>query len=146
MRVEKSVEIKAPPEKIWPLLIEPKKVLEWYIPLRRFEYTGKQKGGEGAPLYFEEKVVGQLMKLNCVVTECVENKSFAFKMTSGSMMKSYEERWTLEKTPNGSKFTFVEQGELPYGFFGKVIEPIAERMSGLTLNKMLAELNSMAAG
>jgi uncharacterized protein YndB with AHSA1/START domain len=144
MRVEKSIEIAAPPEKIWPFLAEPNKVLEWYIPLQKFEYTSEQRGGVGAPLYFEEKVAGQLMKLNCEVTEWVENEKLAFKMTSGKGMKSYEEIWTIKATPSGSKFTFTEQGELPYGTIGKLIEPLAQCMSGATINKMLAKLKSLA--
>jgi uncharacterized protein YndB with AHSA1/START domain len=144
MRVEKSIEIAAPPEKVWPFLAEPNKVLEWYIPLQKFEYTSEQRGGVGAPLYFEEKVAGQLMKLNCEVTEWVENEKLAFKMTSGKGMKSYEEIWTIKATPSGSKFTFTEQGELPYGTISKLIEPLAQCMSGATINKMLAKLKSLA--
>ena len=143
MRVERSIEIAAPPENIWPFLFEPEKVLQWYIPLQRFEYSSEQRGSEGACLYFEEKVAGRIMKLNCVVTECVENEEFAFKMTSGSMMKSYEERWTVEPTPTGGKFTFMEQGELPYGVIGKVIEPLAQSISGSTIEKMLTKLKSL---
>ena len=84
------------------------------------------------------------MKLNCVVTEYVENEKFAFKMTSGNMMKSYEERWTVEVTPSGSHFTFMEQGELPYGIIGRIIGPLAQRSSAAIVEKMLAKLKSLA--
>jgi len=53
MRVERSVEIAAPPEKVWPFLIEPRKVLQWYIPLQSFEYSSEKHGIEGTPLYFQ---------------------------------------------------------------------------------------------
>ena len=143
MRVEKSIEITAPPEKIWPFLAEPENILKWYVPLQKFDYTSEQRGGVGTPFYFEEKSAGQLMKLNCVVTEWVENERFAFRMTSGNMLKSYEERWTVEATPSGSRFTFMEQGELAYGIIGKIIEPLAQRSSGATIEKMLAKLKSL---
>ena len=143
MKVERSVEIAASPEKIWPFLVEPEKILQWYIPLQRFEYSSEQRSSIGAPLCFEEKVAGRLMKLSCVVTEWVENERFAFRMTSGSMMKRYEERWTVATTSSGSKFTFMEQGELPYGIVGKVIEPLAQRMSGSTIDKILVKLKSL---
>jgi len=144
MRVVKSIEIAVPHEEVWPFFIDPEKVLQWYIPLQRFEYSSEKHGIEGAPLYFEEKVSGRLMKLDCVVTECIENERFAFNMISGSMMKSYEERWTVETTSSGSKFTFMEQGELPYGFIGKIIEPIAKSMSGSVIKKMLVKLKNLA--
>jgi hypothetical protein len=53
------------------------------------------------------------MKLNCGVTGWIENERLAFRMTSGNMLKSYEERWILEATLSVSRFTFMEQGELP---------------------------------
>ena len=143
MKVEKSVEITALPEKVWSFLINPEKVLLWYIPLQKFEYTTEQHAIEGASLYFEEKVAGRLMKLNCVVTECIESKRFIFKMTSGSMMKTYQERWIVSATPRGCRFTFMEEGEMPYGFFNKIVDPLAEVMSGLIIKKMLERLKSL---
>ena len=80
------------------------------------------------------------MELNCVVTKCIENEHFAFKMTSGNMMKSYEERWTVLATPHGCRFIFMEQGELPYGFINKIIDPLAGIMSGSIIKKMLNSL------
>jgi uncharacterized protein YndB with AHSA1/START domain len=142
MKVQRSIEIGAPPERIWPFLAEPQRILEWYIPLQKFEYTGDQSRKVGAPFYFEEKLPTGTMKLNCEVTEWVENESFAFKMISGNMMKSYGERWSVETTPSGGRFTFAEQGELP-GIFGRLIGSIAERSSGGTIEKMLAKLKSL---
>lgn len=69
MKVQRSIEIAAPPEKIWPFLVEPDKILKWCITLEKFEYTGEQRSGVGTPFYFEEKAAGGLMKLNFVVTE-----------------------------------------------------------------------------
>ena len=37
MRVQRSIEIAAPPAKIWPFLVEPEKVLKWCITLEKFE-------------------------------------------------------------------------------------------------------------
>jgi len=144
MKVQRSIEIVAPPEEIWPFLTDPEKILEWYIPLQKFEYTGEQRSGPGAPLYFEEKVAGRTMKLNCVVTEWVENKRFAFRMTSGNMMKSYEESWILEDIPSGIRFTFMEQGELPYGIIGRLVGPVAQLMSAATVGRMLVKLKRLA--
>ena len=36
MRVQNSVEIATPPERIWPFLIEPEKVLKWCITFKKF--------------------------------------------------------------------------------------------------------------
>ncbi len=143
MRVQKSVEIAAPPEKIWPFLVEPEKILEWCITLEKFEYTSEQRGGVGTIFYFEEKAAGRLMKLNFAVTEWVENKRIAFHKTSGNSVKGYEQSWTVEAAPSGSRFTFMEQVELPYGILGKIIGLFARRSSEATVGKMLARLKSL---
>ena len=144
MIVQKTIEINAPPEKIWSFMTEPEKVLQWYIPLRKFEYTLNQRNVVGAPLYFEEKTGLGSMKFNCVITEWVENEKFAFRMHSGNMMKSYEETWTVAATASGSRFTFLEEGELSMGIIGKLLNSVAERSSGGTIEKMLAKLKSLA--
>ena len=144
MEVTRSIDIAMPPQKIWPFMSESTKILEWYIPLQKFEYTSEQHSDVDAPFYFEEKTTGGLIKLDCVVTEWKENEHFAFKMISGNMMKSYEERWTVEVTPLGSHFTFMEQGELGLGIIGKIIGPLAARGSAATIDKMLVKLKSLA--
>ncbi len=111
--------------------------------MRKFEYTGEQRGGVGAPLYYEERASGQTIKLNCVVTEWVENERLAFRMNSGTVMKSYEERWTVEATPSGSRFTLMYKGELPYGILGKLIGALGQRSSDAHVKEILVRLKSL---
>ena len=144
MSVQKRIEIEASPGELWPFLTEPEKILEWYAPLQRFEYTSEQKGGVGAPFRFEHKTPVGTLELDCVVTEWVENEVFAFRMTSGKVMKGYAERWTVETTPLGSRFTFREEVELPFGSIGRWIQPLAERSSGATVEEILARLKRQA--
>lgn len=144
MKVEKSIEIAAPPDKIWPFLVEPEKILKWCITFLKFEYTGEQRSGVGTTFYLEEKAGGPLMKLNFRITEWVENKSVAFSMISGTFVKGYEQSWTVEATPSGSRFTFMEEVKLPYGIIGKIMGLFAQRGSEATVGKMLPKLKSLA--
>ena len=144
MRVQGSIEIAAPPEKIWPFLVEPDKILKWCLTFKKFEYTGEQRSGVGTHFYFEEKAAGRLMKLNFAVTEWVENEKIAFSMTSGTGLKGYEQRWAVEATPSGSRFTFMEKVELPYGIIGKILGLFAQFSSKATVGKMLGKLKSLA--
>jgi uncharacterized protein YndB with AHSA1/START domain len=144
MKVQRSIEIAAPPEKIWPFLVEPEKILKWCVTFQRFEYTSEQRSGAGTPFYLEEKAAGPLMKLNFSVTEWVENERLAFRMTSGNFLKGYEQTWTVEATPSGSRFTFMERIEMPYGVIGKLIGLFARRSSEATVGEMLVKLKSLA--
>jgi uncharacterized protein YndB with AHSA1/START domain len=144
MRVQKSIEISAPPERVWSFFVEPEKVLQWYSTLKRFEYTGDQRSGVGTPLYIEEQAGGPLMKILFEATEWKENEKLALRMVSGSGVKSYKQVWLLETTPAGSRFTFIEEVKLPFGIIGKLIGLIAQRMSEATVDKMQLKLKALA--
>jgi len=83
------------------------------------------------------------MKLYFTVTEWEENKIFAFNMTSGNFVKGYEQSWAIEPTPPSSRFTFMEQIQLPFGIIGKVMGLFARRNSEATVREMLAKLKNL---
>lgn len=144
MNVKKSIDIIAPPEKIWSFLVEPDKILKWCVTFRKFEYTSEQHSCVGATFYLEEKAGGLLMKLNFNIIEWLKNECIAFRMTSGNFVKDYKQRWTIESIPSGSRFTFMEVVKLPYGIIGKVMEFFGQRRSEATVGKMLLILRNLA--
>jgi uncharacterized protein YndB with AHSA1/START domain len=144
MRVQRSIEIAAPPEKIWPFLVEPEKILKWVNTFKKFEYTGEQRSGVGTTIYIEEKAGGPLMKLNFTVTEWVENKRLALSMTSGTGVTRYELAETIEATEADSKFTFMESFELPWGIVGKLLESVGRRTAEGHIEESLAKLKNLA--
>jgi uncharacterized protein YndB with AHSA1/START domain len=144
MQVRQSVEIAAPPERVWPLLVEPDNVLKWYPTLRRFEYEDAGQRGQGARVYLEEKASGMLMKLHFVVTDWVENQTVSLHMVSGTGVKGYDQSWRVERLPTGSRFTFEEHVELPYGVLGSLIGKVGQRSSESHVKEMLAELKVLA--
>ena len=144
MRIQRSIEVAAPPEKIWPFLVEPKKILKWFTLLKKFEYTGDKRSGVGTTFYYEEKSGGQLMKLNYVVTEWVKNERLAFSVTSGSLKKD-DQVWSIEALPSGSRFTMFEDLEMPWGIIGKIIGALfGGMMIGKNMEHILANLKKLA--
>jgi uncharacterized protein YndB with AHSA1/START domain len=144
MHVRQSVEIAAPPEKIWPLLVEPDNVLKWYPTLRRFEYEDAGQRGPGARVYAEEKASGMLMKLHFVVTDWVEDRMVSLHMVSGTGVKGYDQSWRVEPVPTGSRFTFEEHVELPYGVLGSLLGRVGQRSSEGHVREMLAKMKVLA--
>ncbi len=144
MQVRRSLEIAAPPERIWPLLVEPDSILKWYPTLRRFQYEDAGPPCSGARVYAEEKASGMLMKLHFVITDWVENRTVSLHMASGTGVKGYDQRWTVEPIPAGSRFTFEEHVELPYGVLGRLLGRIGQRSSEGHVREMLAKLKALA--
>ena len=84
------------------------------------------------------------MKLNFTITQWVKNERVAFNMTSGNFIKGYNQSWTVENTPVGSRFTFMEEVKLPYGIIGKIMESFGKHGSEAAVGKMLSELKSLS--
>ena len=86
---------------------------------RRSAIPENSSSGVKTPFYFEEKAIGRLFMMNFVVTEWVVNECVAFKMTSGNIVKGYEQRYTITGIPSGSQFTCFEDVKMPYGVAGR---------------------------
>jgi len=144
MRVQKAIEINTPPELIWSFFVEPEKVLQWCITFKKFEYTSNQRSGAGTPLNIEEQAGGSLSTMLFEVTEWKENENLALRMVSGASYVSYDQQWSLEPIPLGSRFTFMEEIIFPNGVIGKLIGLIAQRMSAAAILKMQTKLKALA--
>ena len=140
MKLCRSIVIKATGEEIWPFLVEPEKILKWCTPINVIKYSGQQRSGVGTTFYFEEKAVGRMMKLHFVVTEWILNRSVAFQMTSGNVVKGYNQRYTIEATPSGSLLTCFEDVTLPFSFLGKCAGLFRRFTSNRLLDGMLLNL------
>jgi hypothetical protein len=143
MKIKQSIEIVAAAEKIWPFLAEPENIMQWCSTVKRIFPTSEQRSGLGTPFYFEERAVGILMKLHFIVTEWIVNRSVAFTMTSGNLVRGYEQRYTLEPTPTGLRITCFENVTLPFGILGKFVELFRRPISEGHLERMLIKLKSL---
>jgi uncharacterized protein YndB with AHSA1/START domain len=143
MKAQGSIIMHAAPEKVWPYLVEPEKVLQWCSTYRKFEYAGDQHSGVGSRIYLEEQAGGPLMKINFEAAEWEQNKTLVLRMVSGSGVKSYHQTYRLEKVEQGCQLSFMEEVELPMGFIGKIIGLIGEGMSKATIQKIQLKLKSL---
>jgi uncharacterized protein YndB with AHSA1/START domain len=146
MIVTRWIDIDASPEEIWPYMVEPEKILLWCTSFQKFEYTGNKQSGVGTPLYIEEQAVGPLMKIYFSMTDWIENELIAFKKISSGGPKVYEQRWRIEPTDSGVKFTFWEEIQMPFGVIGKLLAVFGQRMSEATVEQMLDILKSQVEG
>jgi len=143
MQMTMSVDIGAAPEAVWPYLVEPEKAMQWYTMLKTFEYTNGETGPDST-FYWEEDVRGKIYSNHFQTTEWVENRVFAFEMTSGNFFKSYTERWEIEPTGDGCRFSFNDTLEFPYGLWGKVMGFFGERMAKKSSETILQNLKDLA--
>ncbi len=143
MKIQSSIEIKATAASIWSFLVKPEHISKW-CPVETVRYTGEQQTGLNTSFYFEELAIGRLLKLNFIVTEWVINESVAFKLTSGDFVKGYQQRYTIEPTHLGHRFTCYEDVKMPYGVLGSMGGLFRRRISIGRLDKMLVKLKDLA--
>jgi hypothetical protein len=140
MKIQRSISIDAPAERIWPLLVEPESIMKWCSFAKKVRYTSKRNCGLGTTFYFEERAAGMLMKLHFIVDEWTLRKSVSFKMTSGNFVKGYQQRYTLKPTSKGIHLTVFENIKLPYGILGRLVGVFRQSRSNSHLDNMLMQL------
>jgi uncharacterized protein YndB with AHSA1/START domain len=138
-----SVDIEAPPERVWEFLVEPDKARAWFHALESYRWTS-ERSGEGSTFHWQERSGGRRYEIDFETTEWDPPHVFGFSMVRGDFFKSYDERWEIEATDTGSRFTFNDRIEFPYGPLGSVIGWFAARQAQGTGKRALAELKRLA--
>ena len=143
MRVQGTVSISAPPESVWPYLVEPEKCKEWFDNIEVYTWDSDERG-VGSTFFWKERAGSTTYDLHFKTTEWEENRVFGYEMTKGDFFKGYTERWTLTPAENGCTFGFDDQIEFPWGPFGKIIGAIAKRRSAADGERIMATLKRLA--
>ncbi len=120
-RIEKSIEINATPEKIWPL-IQWEKIPEWHTEFKKIEVTSKDKYKVGSTVHEIIEVGGTIREMDAEITEFTENEKVAWRTTGGAFTASGY--FALSPTKAGTKVTQMMDYELPYSVFGKLIDKL----------------------
>jgi uncharacterized protein YndB with AHSA1/START domain len=142
MKIERSMQIAARPEKVWLHLTNPEKIRQWYFTLTQFEFAGEQVG-EGTLIRIEDTIENAPIKIEAKVMEWITNERFGFEMTSGDGVKAYTQHWMIEKSSYGTRMTLMANIDLEVNLV-KVIGSLFRRstLEG-DVSKMLNKLRDM---
>ncbi len=143
MRMQMGIDIEAPAEVVWSYLVEPDKTLSWYTMLTVYKWADENRG-PGATFYWEEDVRGKVYWNHFRTTEWIPNRLFAWEMTESSFFKGYTERWTIEPTDKGCRFSFDDNLVFPYGPWGKVMGFFGEKMAKKSSQEVLENIKRLA--
>jgi len=143
MKVEKSIDIAASPEKLWPLLFKKENLLKWHPNAQEFDYIGDQHSGVGAKFYMVGKPDGRIIRSICEITEWQENKKFTFHEIWG-MTKKFETEFIIEPTKTGSRLTIFWDTVMPYGIIGQIMLWMMGKQWVKMSEKMLENIKKLA--
>ena len=143
MKAENSIEIAAPPEKIWSLLTERENLLKWHPRAQTFDFIGEQRSGVGATFYMVGKSDGRLMRSVCEITDWQENKKFAFHEILG-MTKKFDAAYNIEATETGSRLTMMWDTVMPFWIIGSIMLLFFRKQWVEMSDQMIANIKSLA--
>ena len=122
-KLTKSIEIEAPPEKVFAFITDVKKGNELTKGFAEAEYTSKGPVGVGTTQHAVAKAGGSQAEFDMEITEFVENKKISMHTIGASKLKMTGSH-TLEPTAKGTKLTNTAEYELPYSILGKIIDKL----------------------
>jgi uncharacterized membrane protein len=131
-RIEKSILIKAPPEKIWEMMAWDR-VPEWMDGMKSAEYTSEVSTLEdklevGATAHTVLQYAGIKVENELENTECIVNEKSSYRSVSGDMTTFGS--MILEPIEEGTKVKFITDYELPYSILGKIVDKLFVQREG----------------
>jgi uncharacterized protein YndB with AHSA1/START domain len=142
-RIEKSIEIGAPREKVWEMLAFDR-LPEWNEEYGDVKYTSEVRNPEdkysvGARSHTKMKGAGEI---DFEVTESLENEKMTFRML-GKRANNTVVTYVLESIDDGTRFVYVMTYELPWGILGKGLGKLAKGSLEKEGEKALEKLKSI---
>ncbi len=119
--VKGSIDIKAPADRIWKWIAEPERYLIWNTDFTEYTLVDEKEGKIGTTYYMVGEKGGTPIKLDCTITEWVENQRLAF--TGTAEWAEAEGVYTIEPKGDKCTVTFEETLELK-GVTGKIISAL----------------------
>lgn len=128
-RAEQSIVVKAPIEKVFTFLSNPKNQ-EKMFPDIKVEDVSKQPIGVGTRYLFSTVISWRKVKPHWhELAEFEENRRFVDREVKGGggQLKKEETTYVFETTDGGTKVTITYVVELPYSVVGKLLELTARK-------------------
>jgi uncharacterized membrane protein len=138
-RIEESVEINRPADKVFTYTTEAKKWPEWQSFIMEAEQTSQESMGVGTTFRGVVRLMGLSMKWTAATTEYEPNKHWAKNIKSGGM--SIVESVSYDVTEKGTKFTIAY--DVKAGGIFKLFSPMIVSTMRKETKKSLGDLKKI---
>jgi len=127
-RIEKSIMIEAPVEKVFDFVTDFDNVVKTQPPEMEMTILSRDKGPTrvGFKAKYRAKAGGQVWEAEEETTELVKNKRHVHRQRSGAL-KKLEATDLFEPTEKGTKLTSILEYELPHSLLGKLVDKLKVR-------------------
>jgi uncharacterized membrane protein len=137
-RIEESIEIKRPVDKVFAYTTDAKNWPRWQSFIPEAEQTSQGPVNVGTTFKGVSRMMGRSMKWTAIATEYESDKKWGKKITSGSL--AIEEHITYNPAGGGTIFTIVY--DMKAGGFLKLLSPLMAGSMRKETKKSLGNLKS----
>ena len=138
-RIEETVEIKRPPDKVFAYTTDAKTWTKWQSTFPEAEQTSQGPVGVGTTFKGMIHMMGLTMKWTAKATEYEANRKFSKNIICGSITN--EQHNTYDPTQGGTRFTIVY--DMKVGGIMKLFSPIMVSSMRKALRKALSNLKGI---
>jgi uncharacterized protein YndB with AHSA1/START domain len=138
VKIEKTVEIKAPVEKVFKYLVEPTDLPEIWPSMVEVKQVEKLPNG-GTKFHWVYKMAGMRFEGDNETTEFVANKHVVTENKTG-IPSTFD--WTYKPENGGTKLTVHTEYTVPVPLLGKLAEPIILRINEHEMDTLLSNLKT----
>lgn len=142
MKVERSVQIAAPPERVYEVVMDPRRLGDWVTIHHKLEDAPQTRLRKGSKLTQTLKLAGQRFKVHWTVVENEPRKKVVWE---GKGPVGSTARVEYRFAPNGDRthFSYMNEYELPGGVLGRLAGLPVSRVTARELDGSLQQLKSL---
>jgi carbon monoxide dehydrogenase subunit G len=139
MKVERTVELAAPPERVYELVMNPSRLGDWVTIHHHLEGAPPERLERGSKLTQWLRIAGQRFKVRWTV---VENEPRERVVWEGKGPVATHARVEYRFTPNGdgTRFSYLNEYEFPGGPLGRLAGRTVARVTAKELDATLRRL------
>jgi len=143
VRIEKSVEIRAPPEKVWEMLAVDK-AQEWMGGWKSVKYTSEVRTPEDKYKVGASAQIIEHVKYDFEITESLKNEKIVWHSAGTRAKPDMTRSYTLKLTEMGTAVTSVFDYTSPFSVLGKIVDKTGgQRIAEKEVEKSLEKMKSI---
>jgi carbon monoxide dehydrogenase subunit G len=142
MKVERSTEIAAPPERIYELVMDPRRLGDWVTIHDRLEDAPDGALERGSKLTQFLRLAGRRFRVRWTVVENERCRRVVWE-GQGPVRSRARVVYEFEQEDGDTRFSYTNEYHLPGGPLGRLAEPAVQRVAGKELDGSLARLKKL---
>jgi len=142
MKEERTVDIGAPPQRVYDLVMNPRRLEDWVTIHHQLEEAPGGQLEQGSHLTQCLKLAGRKFHVRWQV---VENRPCELVVWEGHGPVASHARVVYRFQPNGggTRFTYLNEYELPGGWLGRLAERTVSRVTAKEVDATMGKLKSL---